>query len=29
MEKFKVEPCVSDYAVKDSKGELVTICNSK
>lgn len=29
MEKFKVEPCVSDYAVKDSKGEIITICNSK
>lgn len=29
MTKFKVEPCVSDYAVKDDKGQLITICNSK
>lgn len=29
MCKFKVEPCVSDYAVKNGVGELVTLCNSK
>lgn len=28
--RYKVEPCVSDYAVKDAvRNELVTICNSK
>lgn len=29
MCKFKVEPCVSDYAVRNGVGELVTLCNSK
>lgn len=29
MCKFKVESCVSDYAVRNGVGELVTLCNSK
>lgn len=29
MSRYTVEPCVSDYAVKDSKSSDTIICNSK
>lgn len=29
MSRYTVEPCVSDYAVKDNKGNDTIICNSK